>query len=236
MWGSSNAPPRRRPPLLDLQPQLPPETLRAQLLLPHGHCRPLVLLEPPAKRRRSPAELLRAPTCGWLPPELEPLWSRCARPGPPVAPPPPEIPSEVEVPREALEPSIPALPVSEISLEVTEEELRPRLPPPEERRPPAPPAPPALPEVPEGPEPELPPGPAPSMADLRRQVLAELSRTGGAALTSLLPPGAARDLVSRLFALLLELCGARVVRLEQARPYGPIAVGLGPRFPHPAPR
>ncbi|XP_062454776.1 meiotic recombination protein REC8 homolog isoform X2 [Rhea pennata] len=207
--------------------------LRAQVQQPQAHCRPLVLLEPPAKRRRSPTELLRAPTCGWLPPDLEPLWSRCARPGPPAPPAPPEVPSEVEVPREALEPSIPALPSSEISLEVTEEELRPRLPPPEERRPPAPPAPPALPEVPEGPEPELPPGPPPSTAQLQRLVLAELSRTGGSDLASLLPPGATRGLVSRLFSLLLELCGAGVLRLEQAQPYGPIAVGLGPHFPTP---
>ncbi|XP_068777770.1 meiotic recombination protein REC8 homolog [Struthio camelus] len=125
----------------------------------------------------------------------------------------------------------------EISLEVTEEELRPRLLPPEERRPPVPPVPPpVLPEVPEGPEPELPPGPPPSMAALRRLVLAELARTGGTDVASLLPPAATRSLVSRLFSLLLELCGARVLRLEQARPYGPIAVGLGPRFSPPAPR
>ncbi|KAM9584569.1 meiotic recombination protein REC8 homolog, partial [Morphnus guianensis] len=70
----------------------------------------------------------------WLPPDLWGLWGRCARPPPPPPPAPPELPSEVEVLREALEPSLPALPSSEISLEITEEELRPRLLPPEERR------------------------------------------------------------------------------------------------------
>ncbi|XP_067171059.1 meiotic recombination protein REC8 homolog [Apteryx mantelli] len=161
-----------------------------------------------------------APRCCWsLPPRGAGAPRSCCEPRP-------------AVPREALEPSIPALPISEISLEVPEEELRPRLPPPEELRPPVPPAPPVLPEVPEWPEPELPPAPpAPSTAELRRLVLAELRRTGGTDFASLPPPGATRILVSRLFSLLLELCGAGVVRLEQARPYGPVAVGLGPRFP-----
>ncbi|XP_054667925.1 meiotic recombination protein REC8 homolog, partial [Grus americana] len=108
------APPRRRrrPPLTDPQPQIPQAEFQAQLLRPHGHCRELVLLEPPPKRRRTPSELLRNPTCAWLPPELWGLWDRCARRPPPAPPAPPELPSEVEVPREALEPSLPALPPS----------------------------------------------------------------------------------------------------------------------------
>ncbi|GAB0202257.1 meiotic recombination protein REC8 [Grus japonensis] len=230
------APPRRRrrPPLTDPQPQIPQAEFQAQLLRPHGHCRELVLLEPPPKRRRTPSELLRNPTCAWLPPELWGLWDRCARRPPPAPPAPPELPSEVEVPREALEPSLPALPPSEVSLEVIEEEARPPLLPPEERRPPPPPAPPVLPELPEVPEPELPPSAVPDVAALRRLVAAAARRPGGTELGVLLPPGTPRSLAGRLFYLCLELCGAGWLRLEQARPYGPITLGPGPRGPPPA--
>ncbi|KAG6921302.1 REC8 meiotic recombination protein, partial [Chelydra serpentina] len=77
---------------------------------------PLVVVELPARQRRTPAELLRAPTYGWLPPELHALWQRCAvlqpvdyaalwaeeeRKEEPV--------SELEVAREALEPSVPVM-------------------------------------------------------------------------------------------------------------------------------
>ncbi|XP_074874588.1 meiotic recombination protein REC8 homolog [Buteo buteo] len=185
------APPprRRRPPRLDPQPQIPQEQFKAQLLRPRAHCRPLVLLEPPHERRRPPGELLRAPTCGWLPPDLWGLWERCARPRPPPPAAPPELPSELEVLREALEPSLPALPSSEISLEITEEELRPRLLPPEERRPPPPPPPPALPELPERPEPELPPAAALDTPALRRSAPPRPRPPWG----GIVPPPAYRD-------------------------------------------
>ncbi|XP_063997435.1 meiotic recombination protein REC8 homolog [Pogoniulus pusillus] len=97
------SPPRRRRPApqlphIDLQTQIPQETFRAQLELPHIGCGELLLLPPPSKRRRTPAELFRTPTCGWLPPELLALWLRCTRPGPPrPTAPPPELPSEVEL-------------------------------------------------------------------------------------------------------------------------------------------
>ncbi|XP_063997434.1 meiotic recombination protein REC8 homolog [Pogoniulus pusillus] len=141
------SPPRRRRPApqlphIDLQTQIPQETFRAQLELPHIGCGELLLLPPPSKRCRTPAELFRTPTCGWLPPELLALWLRCTRPGPPrPTAPPPELPSEVEVLREALEPSLVPLLSSEVSLETPEEEPRPRLLPPEERRLLPPPAP-----------------------------------------------------------------------------------------------
>ncbi|XP_064900425.1 meiotic recombination protein REC8 homolog isoform X3 [Columba livia] len=90
-------PKRRRPPHTDPQPQIPQEQFRAQLLRPHGHCGAVVLLEPPPKCLRPPSELLRTPTCGWLPPELWDLWGRCARPAPRRPPPAPEPPSELEV-------------------------------------------------------------------------------------------------------------------------------------------
>ncbi|KAM6295997.1 meiotic recombination protein REC8 homolog [Aegotheles albertisi] len=223
---------RRRLPHIDPQPYIPQEQFQAQLLQPHGHCRDLVLLEPPHKRRRPPTELLQTPTCGWLPPELWDLWSRCAQPGPPAAP--PELPSEVEVLREVLEPSLPALPSWEVSLEVLEEEPRPRPLPPEERRPPLPPPPPALPELPEGPEPELPPSPIPDPAALRRLVAAAVRRPEGAVLGSLLPPGTPRRALGRLLWLCLELCAQGLLRLSQPHPFGPITLGPGPRGAPPA--
>uniref|UniRef100_A0A493THU1 Uncharacterized protein n=1 Tax=Anas platyrhynchos platyrhynchos TaxID=8840 RepID=A0A493THU1_ANAPP len=100
------APRRRKVPRLphsDPQPQIPQAEFRALLLQPEAHCQPLVIPEPPSLRRLPPAELFQTPTIGWLPPELQELWGRGARPGPV------ELPSEVEVPREALEPSLPVV-------------------------------------------------------------------------------------------------------------------------------
>ncbi|KAM8992548.1 meiotic recombination protein REC8 homolog [Ara ararauna] len=148
---------RRRLPYSDPEPQLPQAQFQAQLLQPQSHCQPLVsgvhlwgspidlwgrsqrcapqvLPEPPKRRRWTPKQLLETPTCGWLPPSLWAVWNRCRRLPRIEAPPvPPELPSEVEVLREALEPSLPPLPSAEVSLEVSEEEPRPRLLVPEER-------------------------------------------------------------------------------------------------------
>lgn len=222
------APPRRRraprPPRVDPQPQLPQAELRALLLRPDAHCLPLAIPEPPALRRRPPAELFQTPTVGFLPPELLELWGRGARPAPP------ELPSEVEVPREALEPSL-AAPPSEVSLEAPEEEPRPRprLLPPEERRPTLAPPPPPLPELPEVPEPELPP--EVGEAALRRLLLQGAGRPEGAELPELLPPAPPRRLVARLFRVALELCAAGWLRLSQPRPFAPIGLRPGPRPP-----
>ncbi|XP_057285316.1 meiotic recombination protein REC8 homolog [Pezoporus wallicus] len=221
---------RRRLPHSDPEPQLPQAQFQAQLLQPESHCQPLVLPEPPKRRRWTPKQLLETPTCGWLPPNLWALWNRCRLLPHIEAPPvPPELPSEVEVLREALEPSLPPLPSSEVSLEVSEEELRPRLLIPEERRPLPPLPPPPLPELPERPEPELPPSVPPNMAALRRLVAAAARQPGGGELAAILPPTASRLLMGRLFYLCLELCGAGWLRLEQTQPFGPIRVGPGPR-------
>ncbi|XP_071657514.1 meiotic recombination protein REC8 homolog isoform X2 [Patagioenas fasciata] len=160
---------RRRPPHMDPQPQIPQEQFQAQLLLPHGQCGALVLVEPPPKRRRPPSELLRTPSCGWLPPELWDLWGRCALPAPRRPPAAPEPPSELEILRQTLELSLPGV-TSELSLELPEEEPRPL--PPEEHRPPSP--------LPELPEPEIPPGPAPNMAALRGALRLPLAAPGAA--------------------------------------------------------
>ncbi|XP_040550793.1 meiotic recombination protein REC8 homolog isoform X16 [Gallus gallus] len=156
---------------------------------------------------------------GWLPPELWDLWVRAARP---IAP----EPSEVEELREVPEPSVGLLPSSELTLEVTPEELRPLVTPAEEWR-----APPPLPELPE--EAVLPPV---GVASMRRAALEGAARPEGAELHGLLPSSAPRKLWARLFRVCLDLCAAGWLRLEQSRPFGPIGIRLGPRGPaHPSP-
>ncbi|XP_065422533.1 meiotic recombination protein REC8 homolog isoform X2 [Chrysemys picta bellii] len=108
--------PRRQLRFLDEVTQIPRDQFKKQILDVRAQCRPLVVVEVPARQRRTPAELLRAPTYGWLPPELLALWQRCAilqpvdyaalwaeeeRKEEPI--------SELEVAREALEPSIPVM-------------------------------------------------------------------------------------------------------------------------------
>ncbi|KAM9120775.1 meiotic recombination protein REC8 homolog [Pangshura tecta] len=237
------APPRapRRPPLfLDEVTQIPRDQFNKQILDVRAQCRPLVVVEVPARQRRTPAELLRAPTYGWLPPELHALWQRCAvlqpvdyaalraeeaRKEEPV--------SELEVAREALEPSIPVMVSSEISLETTEEEVpRPSLVTPEERRlVPEPEE--ALPIVPELPEVslELPPDrELVTLEYIRRLVAAELEQVGETDFRSLVPTTTSRIIASRIFYLCLVLCGLQFLQLDQAEPYGPILLKRGARF------
>ncbi|XP_030398759.1 meiotic recombination protein REC8 homolog [Gopherus evgoodei] len=237
------APPRapRRPPrFLDEVTQIPRDQFNKQILDVRAQCQPLVMVEVPARQRRTPAELLRAPTYGWLPPELHALWQRCAvlqpvdyaelraeeeRKEEPV--------SEVEVAREALEPSIPVMVSSEISLETTEEEVpRPSLVTPEERRlVPEPEE--ALPIVPELPEVslELPPDrDLITLEYIRRLVAAELEQVEETDFRSLVPTTTSRIIASRIFYLCLVLCGLQFLQLVQAEAYGPILLKRGARF------
>ncbi|XP_050773179.1 meiotic recombination protein REC8 homolog isoform X1 [Gopherus flavomarginatus] len=237
------APPRaplRPPRFLDEVTQIPRDQFNKQILDVRAQCRPLVMVEVPARQRRTPAELLRAPTYGWLPPELHALWQRCAilqpvdyaalraeeeRKEEPV--------SEVEVAREALEPSIPVMVSSEISLETTEEEVpRPSLVTPEERRlVPEPEE--ALPIVPELPEVslELPPDrDLITLEYIRRLVAAELEQVEETDFRSLVPTTTSRIIASRIFYLCLVLCGLQFLQLVQAEPYGPILLKRGGRF------
>ncbi|XP_067389260.1 meiotic recombination protein REC8 homolog [Emydura macquarii macquarii] len=227
--------PRRRLLFLDEVTQIPRDQIRKQILDLRAQCRPLVMVEAPARRRRTPAELLRAPTYGWLPPELQALWQRCAllQPLDYAALRGEEPPSEVEVAREALEPSLPAMVSSEISLETTEEEPpRPSLVTPEERRL-APEAEEVLPSVPELPEVslELPPDrQLLTLETVRRLVAPELERVGETDFRTLVPPTVSRRIASRIFYFCLVLCGLQFLRLEQAEPYGPILLKRGARF------
>ncbi|KYO37826.1 meiotic recombination REC8-like protein isoform A [Alligator mississippiensis] len=230
----------RRQLLFDTETQIPRHELQRQLLDPQVHCQPLVLLKAPGLRRQSPAELLNAPTYGWMPPELQELWQRCAHlqqvdyAGLREAEEPrAEPPSELEVLREVLEPSLPPAVSSEISLETTEEEpARPSLLPPEERRLPTE-AEAVLPVVPEVSELtlELPPDKeALTLATLHRWVGAELERMTYVDFAALVPAGASRAIASRVFSLCLDLCRLQLVHLEQAQPYGPIMLYPGARF------
>ncbi|XP_065270224.1 meiotic recombination protein REC8 homolog [Emys orbicularis] len=232
--------PRRQLRFLDEVTQIPRDQFKKQILDVRAQCRPLVVVEVPARQRRTPAELLRAPTYGWLPPELLALWQRCAvlqpvdyaalwaeeeRKEEPI--------SELEVAREALEPSIPVMVSSEISLETTEEEVpRPSLVTPEERRlVPEPEE--ALPIVPELPEVslELPPDrDLITLEYIRRLVAAELEQVGETDFRSLVPTTTSRSIASRIFYLCLVLCGLQFLQLDQAEPYGPILLKRGARF------
>ncbi|XP_077663093.1 meiotic recombination protein REC8 homolog [Eretmochelys imbricata] len=232
--------PRRQLRFLDEVTQIPRDQFKKQILDVRAQCRPLVVVEVPARQRRTPAELLRAPTYGWLPPALHALWQHCAIQRPvdyaalwaeeerkeePV--------SELEVAREALEPSIPVMVSSEISLETTEEEVpRPSLVTPEERRlVPEPEE--ALPIVPELPEVslELPPDrDLITLEYIRRLVAAELEQVGEMDFRSLVPTTTSRGIASRIFYLCLVLCGLQFLQLHQTEPYGPILLKRGARF------
>ncbi|KAL8177178.1 UNVERIFIED_CONTAM: hypothetical protein K2H54_042907 [Gekko kuhli] len=207
----------------------------------------------PAKRLRTPAELLGAPTHGWMHPTLRGLWTRCAnlqrvdytrrrareeeawrreeeeqRPA--------EVPSEVEVLREAEEASVPTLAgSSEISLESTEEELRPSLVATEERVLTEPEEV-MLPVVPELPEIsfELPlDKDMLTLTDVRRLVAAKLQQFGETEFEQLVPPSTSRAVASRFFYMCLVLAGSHYFRLEQAEPFGRIRIKPGARF-HPS--
>ncbi|XP_044276827.1 meiotic recombination protein REC8 homolog [Varanus komodoensis] len=167
---SPPGPPKRRRQLRFLDPvtQLSREDFQSQLLDPQAQCQRLETVLLPGKRLRTPAELLGGPTYGWMHPTLLGLWSRCAslqrvdyarrrvleeeeieRAVEEVQK--AEVPSELEELRAAEEGSVSRVGSSEISLEITEEELRPSLVAVEERIP-LEPEEVALPVVPELPE------------------------------------------------------------------------------------
>ncbi|KAF7235935.1 hypothetical protein EYD10_17265, partial [Varanus komodoensis] len=170
----------------------------------------------PGKRLRTPAELLGGPTYGWMHPTLLGLWSRCAslqrvdyarrrvleeeeieRAVEEVQK--AEVPSELEELRAAEEGSVSRVGSSEISLEITEEELRPSLVAVEERIP-LEPEEVALPVVPELPEIsfELPlEKDAVTLDSVRRLVAAKLQEFGEMRLDTLVPLSTSRAVASR---------------------------------------
>ncbi|XP_031525017.1 meiotic recombination protein REC8 homolog isoform X4 [Papio anubis] len=249
-------PPRRRRRRLlfwDKETQISREKFREQLQT-RAHCWECPKVQPPERTITGPAELFRTPTLsGWLPLELLGLWTRCAQPPPRAlrrelpeeaaeeerrkA----EVPSEIEVPREALEPSVPLMLSSEISLEAAEEEKsRISLIPPEERwawaevEQPEPPALPVVPELPEVPM-EMPLVLPPelellSLEAVHRAVALELQANREPDFSSLVSPLSPRRMAARVFYMLLVLSAQQILRVEQEKPYGRLLIQPGPRF------
>ncbi|XP_061445311.1 meiotic recombination protein REC8 homolog isoform X3 [Rhineura floridana] len=209
----------------------------------------MILLPP--KRLKTPAELLGTPTYGWMHPTLNDLWARCtnlqrvdyARQRAAAAEEEAlreeeeavqkaEFPSELEELRAAEEPSVPPVGSSEISLETTEEELRPSLVVGEERILLEPEAA-ALPIVPELPEIsfELPlEKDVVTMDYVRRFISVRLEQAGEIEFDQLVPFVASRAVASRIFYICLVLAANQCLRLEQREPYGQIVIKPGPRF------
>ncbi|XP_011946584.1 PREDICTED: meiotic recombination protein REC8 homolog isoform X5 [Cercocebus atys] len=249
-------PPRRRRRRLlfwDKETQISREKFREQLQT-RAHCWECPKVQPPERTITGPAELFRTPTLsGWLPLELLGLWTRCAQPPPRAlrrelpeeaaeeerrkA----EVPSEIEVPREALEPSVPLMLSSELSLEAAEEEKsRISLIPPEERwawaevEQPEPPALPVVPELPEVPM-EMPLVLPPelellSLEAVHRAVALELQANREPDFSSLVSPLSPRRMAARVFYMLLVLSAQQILRVEQEKPYGRLLIQPGPRF------
>nr|XP_056719633.1 meiotic recombination protein REC8 homolog [Euleptes europaea] len=244
---------RRQLRFVDEVTQISQEDLQKQILDPQTQCQPLESVLLPAKRLRTPAELLGTPTHGWIHPTLQSLWARCAnlqhvdyarrrareegaqREEEEEERRPAEVPSELEVLREAEEPSVPLVGSSEISLETTEEELRLSLVAAEERIL-VEPEEAALPVVPELPEIsfELPlEKEMLTLTDVRRLVAAKLQEFGETEFGQLVPLTVSRAIASRFFYLCLVLAGGRYLRLEQAEPFGRILIKPGAQF-HPS--
>ncbi|XP_015272146.1 PREDICTED: meiotic recombination protein REC8 homolog [Gekko japonicus] len=244
---------RRQLRFVDEVTQISREDFQKQILDSRTQCQPLEAVLLPAKRLRTPAELLGAPTHGWMHPTLRGLWTHCAnlqhvdyarrrareeeeqrreeeeqRPT--------EVPSEVEVLREAEEPSVRTLAgSSEISLESSEEELRSSLVAAEERIL-VEPEEVMLPVVPELPEIsfELPlDKDMLTLTDVRRLVAAKLQQFGETEFEQLVPSTTSRAVASRFFYMCLVLAGSHYFRLEQAEPFGRILIKPGTRF-HPS--
>nr|XP_054304945.1 meiotic recombination protein REC8 homolog isoform X1 [Pongo pygmaeus]XP_054304946.1 meiotic recombination protein REC8 homolog isoform X1 [Pongo pygmaeus] len=240
---------RRRLLFWDKETQISREKFQEQLQT-RAHCWECPKVQPPERTITGPAELFRTPTLsGWLPPELLGLWTHCAQP-------PPkalrlelpeeerrkiEVPSEIEVPREALEPSVPLMEPSELSLEAAEEEkTRISLIPPEERwawpevEQPELPALPVVPELPEVPM-EMPLVLPPelellSLEAVHRAVALELQANREPDFSSLVSPLSPRRMAARVFYLLLVLSAQQILRVEQEKPYGRLLIQPGPKF------
>ncbi|XP_053114822.1 meiotic recombination protein REC8 homolog [Hemicordylus capensis] len=247
---------RRQLRFLDPVTQISREDFKKQIMDPQTQCQPLEAVLAPPKRLRTPAELLGAPTYGWMHPTLHSLWGRCANlqrvdyarqraveeaaarraeeEGRRA-----EIPSDLEELRAAEEPSVPPIGSSEISLETTEEEPRPSLLVDEERilvEPEEVALPVALPVVPELPEIsfELPLEKDMITLDyVCRLVAARLEQVGETTFDQLVLLTTSRAVASRFFYLCLVLAASQYLRLEQTEPFGRIVIKPGTRF-HPS--
>ncbi|XP_058036302.1 meiotic recombination protein REC8 homolog isoform X2 [Ahaetulla prasina] len=234
---------RRQLRFMDVVTQISKEDFQKQISDTHIQCQPLEKVLLPAKRLKTPAELLSNPTCGWMHPTLRGLWARCANVRPVNyakdriaegeerrA----DIPSELEELRAAEEPSGPPVGSSEISLETTEEEARPSLVIPEERILLEPESG-ILPVVPELPEIsfELPlEKDVITLGYVRRLVAAKMEQVEEVDFDQLVPLTASRAVASRFFYMCLVLAAAQILNLEQKEAYGQIIIKPGARFFH----
>ncbi|KAJ6653093.1 hypothetical protein lerEdw1_010179 [Lerista edwardsae] len=231
--------------------QISREDFQKQILDPQTQCQPLEAVLFPARRPKTPAELLETPTYGWMHPTLHQLWAHCAKLQPvdyakqraaeeaaaarraEEAVERAEVPSELEELRAAEEPSVPPLGSSGISLETTEEEPHPSLVLEEERALPEPEEA-VLPMVPELPEIsfDLPlEKDAITLDYVRRLVTAKLEQAREITFDQLGPLTASRAVACRFFYLCLVLATSQYLRLEQTEPFGQILITGGARFP-----
>ncbi|XP_032092518.1 meiotic recombination protein REC8 homolog [Thamnophis elegans] len=234
---------RRQLRFMDVVTQISREDFQKQISDPRIQCQPLEKVLLPAKRLKTPAELLSNPTYGWMHPTLRELWGRCAKVKPinyakerleEEEERRAEIPSELEELRAAEEPSGPPVGSSEISLETTEEEARPGLKTPEERVLLEPESG-ILPVVPELPEIsfELPlEKEVITLGYVRRLVAAKLEEVEEVDFDQLVPLTASRAVASRFFYLCLVLAAGQILSLEQKEAYGQIIIKPGACFPH----
>ncbi|KAM3821747.1 meiotic recombination protein REC8 homolog [Vipera latastei] len=232
---------RRQLRFMDVVTQISREDFQKQISNPRIQCQPLESVLLPAKRLKTPAELLSNPTYGWMHPTLRGLWDRCAniqqviyakRRAVEQEERRAEVPSELEELRAAEEPSGPPVGSSEISLETTEEEARPSLVISEERifLEPENGILPALLELPEISF-ELPlEKDVITLGYVRRLVAAKLEQLEEVGFDQLVPLTASRAVASRFFYLCLVLAAAQILCLEQKEAYGQITIKPGARF------
>ncbi|XP_053323959.1 meiotic recombination protein REC8 homolog [Spea bombifrons] len=224
--------------IIDKVTQIDRKKMEEQIKMPHLLTKEAVPVAIPHKNLRTLETLFNRPTYPhWMAPELSALWTRGAmlEQLPYTEESEEETMSELEVVRAVTESGISALISSEMSLEVSEEERsRPLHITPEERRAISAEGERFLPIVSEMPEliVELPETDEVVMEDLQRKLFSDIDNLGQSEFLSLTPRSLSRLLVSRFFYSCLVLCTQRIIRLEQAEPYGQILITPGEQYAH----
>ncbi|XP_068127556.1 meiotic recombination protein REC8 homolog [Hyperolius riggenbachi] len=224
---------RRSRLIIDEDIQIASKIMRERTSDPHIYTQPMAPVTLPYIRPRTAASLLESPTYEqFMAPELVSLWSQCA-----VLEPlqyireREETASEPEVVRAVTESVASFMLSSEMSLEASEEDRsRPISFTPEERRTIPVQDDTLLPMVSEVPEPivEMPQTEGVLLEDIERRLYDQIDSDGYVEFLSLTPPS--RLLVSRFFYSCLELWTQKVIRMEQAEPYGRILISCGDRY------
>ncbi|KAK1152940.1 REC8 meiotic recombination protein b [Acipenser oxyrinchus oxyrinchus] len=245
---------RRQLRFIDLNTQISQDALREQIRNPQAETRPLeqMLVDPPGRRRRTPADLFNAPCCSPpLPPPLLSLWRHCAVVSPVdyaarrarerLERREEEEESEMEVVLEAVEPSMAQIEISvpsEAFLEMSDEERSRSFVTLESRWSPVEPVEaerPILEGIPEEigvpeerEELEEPRGEEAVTAESVLRLAAEqIERFGETYFDILAPHGILRKVAAVLFFRVLELCERRVLSAFQSEPYARILIRPG---------